>query len=950
MTRAGGAHDSGAHDIGAHDIGAWRWHERYAAPCRIVDAQEIWGETAYRVWLPDKDAVIRARAADLASLDSVQPTVERILHTAAAAKLLDALEENLLLAPIQSSVAPLPHQLYALNRAMSRDRIRYLLADEVGLGKTIEAGLILRELKLRGMAKRILVVAPKGLVRQWQAEMRLHFGEHFQFIEPAELSAFRQWRNDEENLWRLHDQAICSLDSVKPLEGRRGWSLEQLGAYNRERFEDLISAPWDLVIIDEAHRMGGSTDQVARYKLGAALAEAAPYILLLSATPHQGKTDQFHRLMQLIDRDFFPDESSVTSERVAPFVVRTEKRIAIDAEGNPLFKPRMTRLHPVALQDRHAAQQKLYESVTDYVRHGYNQAVAAKQRHIGFLMILMQRLVTSSTAAIRATLEKRQALLDQPQIQPSLFETADIDDDEWAGLDGQTQVDLAVQIRGWEMEKAEVDTLLELARSTEAQGTDAKAEALLEMIYKLQQEEKDPEMKVLIFTEFVTTQTMLAAFLESRGFPVATLNGGMDLDARARAQQAFSRDVRVLVSTDAGGEGLNLQFCHVVINFDMPWNPMRVEQRIGRVDRIGQPHVVRAINFVLEDTVEHRVREVLETKLAVIAEEFGVDKAADIMDSVETEPLFDELFVQSLQNPDAIESECDAVVSELRSTIAESRKNEKLLPGAHELDADDARKWRDHPAQFWLERAITTGLPAQGGEAIKEGDAWRVRWADGGESAKVCFDARTAEERPDIEWVTLEDPRARVVIGELPRCVAGLPLPAVRIAGLPDTVRGVWSLWEIGLSADDFSRRRFLTVFVNDAGRAFAPTAKRIWDLLLTERIELVGGSAMPDADGWFDRSNSAALAQGERVFTELADGHRTRIREERERARYAYDARRRAIGRIGLQNVRDHRRKRLKAEHDARMARLDAAEACSPDLDAVLMLRVGEQKAGAAS
>ena len=934
------------HVGGGHGIGAWCWHKRHAAPCRVVDAQEIWGEVAYRVWLPDKDAVVRARAADLASLDSVQPTVEHILHTAAAAKLLDALEGNLLLAPMQSSVVPLPHQLYALNRAMSRDRIRYLLADEVGLGKTIEAGLILRELKLRGMAKRILVVVPKGLVRQWQAEMRLHFGEHFQFIEPAELSAFRQWRNDEENLWRLHDQVICSLDSVKPLEGRRGWSLEQLSTYNRERFEDLISASWDLVIIDEAHRMGGSTDQVARYKLGAALAEAAPYLLLLSATPHQGKTDQFHRLMRLIDRDSFPDESSVTSERVRPFVVRTEKRVAIDAEGNPLFKPRMTRLHPVAWQDRHAAQQTLYEAVTDYVRHGYNQAMAAKQRHIGFLMILMQRLVTSSTAAIRATLEKRQALLDQPQLQPSLFETADID--EWAELDGQTQVDLAVQTRGWEMEKAEVDTLLELARSTETQGTDAKAEALLELIYKLQQEENDPELKVLIFTEFVSTQTMLAAFLERRGFSVATLNGSMDLEARTRAQQAFSRDVRVLVSTDAGGEGLNLQFCHVVINFDMPWNPMRVEQRIGRVDRIGQPHVVRAINFVLENTVEHRVREVLESKLAVIAEEFGVDKAADIMDSVETEPLFDELFVQSLQNPDAIESGCDAVVSELRSTIMDSRKNEELLAADHELDAGDARKWRDHPAQFWLERAITTGLSARGGEASKEGNAWRVRWTDGSESAKVCFDARTAEDHPEIEWVTLEDPRARAVIGVLPRFVAELPLPSVRIAGLPDTVRGVWSLWEISLLADDFSRRRFLTVFVNDAGRTFLPTAKRIWDLLLTEQIEMIGASTMPDADDWFDRSKTAALAQGERVFAELVDEHRTRIREERERAQYAYNARHQAIGRIGLQNVRDYRRKRLKADHDARMARLNAAEAYAPDLNAVLMLRVGDQRAEA--
>src|SRR5690606_1418398 len=225
-----------------------------------------------------------------------------------------------------------------------------------------------------GMARRILVVAPKGLVRQWQAEMRLHFGEQFTFVEPAELSAFRQWRNDEENLWRVHDQVICSLDSVKPMEGRKGWSVEQLQTYNRERFEDLISASWDLVIIDEAHRMGGSTDQVARYKLGAALAEAAPYLLLLSATPHQGKTDQFHRLMQLLDRDTFPDVSSIAADRVRPFVVRTEKRAAIDAEGKPLFKPRMTRLQPVAWLDRHSAQQGLYEAVTEYVRHGYNQA------------------------------------------------------------------------------------------------------------------------------------------------------------------------------------------------------------------------------------------------------------------------------------------------------------------------------------------------------------------------------------------------------------------------------------------------------------------------------------------------------------------------------------------------------------------------------------------------
>lgn len=941
-------------------VGDWCWYTRHASPCRVVERQDVWGETSYRVWLPAKDAVVRARAADLAPLAGIRPSLEQILHMAAAAKLLDALEDNLLLAPIQSSVVPLPHQLYALNRAMSRDRIRYLLADEVGLGKTIEAGLILRELKLRGMARRILVVAPKGLVRQWQAEMRLHFGEKLQFIEPSELAAFRQWRSggvgDEENLWRMHDQVICSLDSVKPLEGRRGWSLEQLSNYNSERFEDLISASWDLVIIDESHRLGGSTEQVARYKLGAALAEAAPYLLLLSATPHQGKTDQFLRLMQLIDRDSFPDEGSVTQDRVRPFVIRTEKRVSIDAAGQPLFKPRMTRLQAVAWQSRHAAQQRLYEAVTEYVRHGYKQALASKQRHIGFLMILMQRLVTSSTAAIRTTLERRLAALESPQPQASLFGPAfdQREPEEWAELDGQAQVDIAVQassetLEAVAREKSEVEMLLDLARETEAAGTDAKAEALLELIYKLQQEENDSSLKVLIFTEFVPTQAMLAGFLQSRGFSVALLNGGMDLDARAKAQQAFARDIRILVSTDAGGEGLNLQFCHVIVNFDMPWNPMRIEQRIGRVDRIGQRHVVRAINFVLEDTVEHRVRQVLEEKLDVIAQEFGVNKASDVMDSVESETLFDELFVHGLQNPGSIEQECDVVITQVKAKIADDKQSTDLLTDGHALEADDARKWRDHPAQFWLERAITSGLPARGGSAVKVDQAWRVKWGDGSESAQVCFDARTAEQNAELEWVTLEDPRARALISELSRCVAGQPLPIVRIGGLPDSIRGVWSLWEISLSAEGFNRRRFMPLFATDDGRTFVPTAKRIWDLLLTEQVEVLGASGVGhgvEEDGddwtrWFEVSLAAASTQGERLFSELLDEHGTRLKEERERAQYTYNARYQAIGRIGLPAVREHRRKRLEQEHQARMAALDDASACVPDLSAVMMLRV---------
>src|SRR5437588_6981669 len=242
---------------------------------------------------------------------------------------------------MESTVIPLPHQIRALARAVTNDRVRYLLADEVGLGKTIEAGLIMRELKLRGLARRILVVVPKGLASQWIAEMWTHFGERFQLLIPGEFSDSARFARDD-NPWRGHDQVVCPMDSVKPLDGRRGWSKEEVAEYNRERFEDLVTAGWDLVVVDEAHRLGGSSDQVARYRLGKGLGEAAPYLLLLSATPHQGKTDAFHRLVALLDPHAFPDPSSVSKERVQPYVIRTAKRRAIDTEAQPLFKPRQT--------------------------------------------------------------------------------------------------------------------------------------------------------------------------------------------------------------------------------------------------------------------------------------------------------------------------------------------------------------------------------------------------------------------------------------------------------------------------------------------------------------------------------------------------------------------------------------------------------------------------------
>lgn len=248
--------------------GSWAFLAGSRDPCQIISVQTLFGTTTYQVWLPRTREVRYLPASLLRPLTAEDAglSLDAVRYRAAAARITEALATDALVAPVQGKLIPLPHQLYALTRAMSGNKVRYLLADEVGLGKTIEAGLILRELKLRGLVKRTLVVAPSGLVHQWVQEMEDRFGEKFHLVLPGNFPAVRQMLGLDEhaNLWLLHDQVVTPMDSVKPLDYRRGWTREQVDRYNRERFEDLVSAGWDLIIIDESHRLGGSTDAVAR--------------------------------------------------------------------------------------------------------------------------------------------------------------------------------------------------------------------------------------------------------------------------------------------------------------------------------------------------------------------------------------------------------------------------------------------------------------------------------------------------------------------------------------------------------------------------------------------------------------------------------------------------------------------------------------------------------------
>lgn len=920
--------------------GQWLWSVEHRQPCKVVEASSLWDDATFLVWLPATDSVVRVTPDRLKPLDAAETAhPARIRYVLHAARIANLLSEDVLLAPASASVIPLPHQLKALRRAVSQDRVRFLLADEVGLGKTIEAGLIMRELKMRGFIRRTLVIAPKGLVTQWMAEMQTHFGEEFRFFSPPDFDAYRRIA-PSENVWRSFDQVICSLDSVKPLDARHGWSQTDINEFNKARFEDLITAGWDLIIVDESHRIGGSSEQVARHQLGRGLSEASPYLLLLSATPHQGKTDAFHRLISLLDKTAFPEPGSVTRERIQPYVIRTEKRGTIDADGNPLFKPRITKLVGVSW-DGHQDQKQLYDAVTEYVREGYNQAMREKKTYVGFLMILMQRLVTSSTRAIITTLEKRLAAIQQPGEQFTLFPS--LPDEEWADLDGQDQLEsfLKIRLAALKNERAEVELLLTAARKVEARGPDAKAENLLEWVYRFQQEEGDPDVKLLVFTEFVPTQQMLAEFLTNRGIPVVCLNGGMSMEERQQVQQQFAKEARILISTDAGGEGLNLQFCHVVVNYDIPWNPMRLEQRIGRVDRIGQKSVVRAVNFLFEDSVEFRVREVLEQKLSVILEEFGVDKTSDVLDSAEAANMFDSLYVDALLHPDRISQSVDQVTETIKARAGEAHSENSLLSNGGTLSPDEAKQTLNHPLADWVERMTANYLDAFDGKYEAELDAIRIQWPGETQMHRYALTSRTTTPPPKTELLRLDHPKVRGILSRLPRYVVGMPVPRVSFASLPGNISGLWSLWEVSIVTQDRQKRRMMPLFVHDDGRILAPTARYLWEQLCLEPWRAEAVLTQPLSESISHNTEALAREQCRDLYLEMRQRHLAQLQLEKQKAEYSFRSRRKMLQTIGLPEVRDYRLRQL-AQEEARCAE-EFKRQCQvqPQLTPLLFLQI---------
>ena len=873
------------------------------------------------VFVPSIQRVERVPVSDLTE-KQLSPTYELIQFLTGLGRLHAMLNEGVLLSQTGTTVIPLPHQIACLSRVIFEGKPRYLIADEVGLGKTIEAGLIFKELKLRGLVERVLVLCPKSLIMQWVAEMKIHFNEDFRPILTEELSATQNIFKDA-NIWKMFPQAVCSYDTVKPRSGR-GWTKEKIEEYNRHRFENLISAGWDLVIIDEAHKVAGATEGVARNKLARELCKAAPFVLLLTATPHQGKRDGFLRLMRLLDEEQFPNEGALTLENIAPYVIRTEKRKAVDSDGKPLFKDRLTYLVRLRLDEKnpsHRLQKELYEAVNEYVISGYR----AGETRGKLYLIILQKILASSTRALIKTLERRLSILsDREDTHTQPLEEDEVEE----ALEDAPPKELFLN------ERKKLLELIDLAKRCENSGPDARAEELEKIIYKVRREEGDPSLKVIVFTEFIATQEMLKEFLTSRGFTVATINGHNTLEERIEAQRFFREKADVLVSTEAGGEGLNLQFCHVVINYDLPWNPMRLEQRIGRVDRIGQTNTVKAYNFVLEGSVEDRVQQLLEEKLKTILEDFGVDKISDVLDSETGEKIFSKIYSEAVAYPDKTPKLLEDFMKELESMARERMDITKLI--SLNLNPEEEREKIIKIRKFEeiLEKTVLSYVKHHGGKVSKGILGWNILWPDGTLMENVVFTSNRTSDSSTILGV--DHPRIREII-ELSHPVTHLKSSAlVRVEEVPSEVSGLWSLWMLRIDFGKKTKVHYIPVFTSDDGKTYITTANRIWEKLSEGRFSITTG-AMHDSS--HHRSIAENFAQD--IFEKDVFDEKQRIKSEYTRKIMAIEAKRKAIEKIGIKNIRESRLRELEMERMKIDREYNLTEEPVPELYPILVLEV---------
>ncbi len=691
-----------------------------------------------------------------------------------------------LLAMNTSKVDPLPHQIEAVyGHILKLPRIRFLIADDPGAGKTIMAGLVIKEMKLRYLVRRILIISPGHLKDQWRRELAERFEERFVVIDRGVLDALYG-----ENVWLRESQIITSIDFAK----------------RNDILSSIASARFDLIIVDEAHKMsaqrwGDKLDKTDRYQLGEALSRNTEHMIFLTATPHRGDPENFRLFLDLLEPGFFATNEMLQESirnKDNPLFIRRVKEDLKDFEGKPLFLPRNVGTISFNLGVRSPQEKQLYNDLSKYVNTQYNKALTRdKRRNVAFALVILQRRLASSTYALLRSLERRKKRLEDllkgsmEKREPAsgAIDFAVVEDlseeERWEQEEIWETLSVAENREELDKEIATIDKLIDQARGIIHGEKELKLQELKEALQDLR--EKYPEAKdkkILIFTESKDTLEYLDKKITGWKYNVNTIHGGMRLEERIKAESVFKNETEVMVATEAAGEGINLQFCHLMVNYDIPWNPNRLEQRMGRIHRYGQQKEVYVCNLVAEDTREGRVLTKLFQKLEEIKEALGSDKVFDVLSEVLYNKSLSQFLVEAAANArniDEILKELDITVDE--DYIAEVKENLGESLATRYIDytrikemAQQAREYRlipEYTSEYFKRAFARAGgryKEHDGGfleiesvpfdiRKISEEDAFRRSYGEiMRRYPKVTFDKDIAFKNPDAEFVSFGHP------------------------------------------------------------------------------------------------------------------------------------------------------------------------------------------------
>lgn len=599
-----------------------------------------------------------------------------------ATELSLAFEYDHLLSLSNSRINLEPYQVEAVHEVVNAPKQRYLIADDVGLGKTIETGMILKELDARDRADRVLIVSPAPLTFQWRREMKEKFDQQFWVYDSTEVQNIDDNIGRHKSPWEYNDRVITSIDYIKQEHVRN----------------ELRDVEWDVIVVDEAHKLSKTSDNTTqRYKVGKILSEQCESMLLLSATPHNGDRERFWRLIQLLDKYMFADPADINSERLQDVMVRRGKEKILDADGDRVFKPRKIDTLKVEFTEE---EQELYDAVTNYVKTEFNMAKNQKNRAVGFAMIILQKRMVSSVAAIYESLKRRLQALKTEQ---DLIENGDAEKYEQVmedpeSLDAHDFEDLeerleTAYLKDPELLAEEIETLESLVEKAEEvvnSETDSKGKRLKNMVDKILDEDEDE--RVLIFTEYRDTleylrDTVLKEYTD-QGI-VTEIHGDVSMEVRENREQLFRKgEKQIMLATDAAGEGINLQFCHLMFNYDLPWNPNRIDQRIGRLHRYGQDRVVQIWHLLIDGTREGEIFERLQSKVTTIEEDLG--QMSDVLGSLLENVNLEDLIMQAVTEEESIdeaETELDRAIEERKEMMDQT---EELLMSLREFDIEES--------------------------------------------------------------------------------------------------------------------------------------------------------------------------------------------------------------------------------------------------------------------